>query len=89
LPKDININDENELSGSFLTMDKALKNMHRYSNAPITHLFRMASSNPAKAVKIYDEVGSIEKVNLQTWFLLDDVLDLQKVIFKGELVSGK
>jgi len=89
ITKDININEANELSGSFLTMDKALKNMYRYTNAPITDLFKMASSNAAKAVKIFNEVGSLEKGKCANVVLLDSALDLKKVFFKGELISRK
>lgn len=84
---DVNINENGELSGSLLTMDGAFKNMHHYTNAPITHLFKMASSTPAKAIRIFDEVGSIEKGKLANIVLLDEKLDLKKVFLKGELVS--
>lgn len=84
---DVNINDAGELSGSLLTMDQAFKNMHHYTNAPITHMFKMAASTPAKAIRIFDRVGSIAAGKFANIVLLDSGLNLKKVFLKGEPVQ--
>ncbi len=86
--KDINYNENGELSGSVLTMDRAFINMRRYTDAPIVDLFKMASSNPAKAIKIFDKTGSIEKNKAADIVLLDKDLDLKGVFLGGEPVAG-
>ena len=83
---DINYNQMQELSGSRLTMDLAFRNFKNHTGAPITDLFRMASTTPAKAIGVDHIVGSIEVGKLANFVLLDNDLHLQKVIFRGEVV---
>lgn len=84
---DINFNEKGQLSGSRLTMNRALKNMYHYTGAPIIDLFRMASSTPAKAVNLFDDVGSIEVEKSADLVFVDHDLNLRKVFLRGELVS--
>lgn len=85
--KDLNFNERGQLSGSKLTMDQALKNMHRYTGAPLVDLFKMASTNAAKAVKLFDSLGSLEPGKEADIVLLDEGLNLQKVILGGEEIK--
>jgi N-acetylglucosamine-6-phosphate deacetylase len=85
--EDLNFNERGQLSGSRLTMDKAFRNMHRYTGAPLVDLFRMASTNPAKAVKLFDAVGSIEVGKNADLVIMDDSLILKKVLLKGTDVT--
>jgi N-acetylglucosamine-6-phosphate deacetylase len=84
---DVNVNEKGEISGSLITMDMALKNMHHFTAAPITHLFKMAAATPARAIRIFDTVGSIDVGKYANFVLLDEALCLKKVFLKGELVS--
>ena len=84
---DVNINENGELSGSLLTMDGAFKNMQHYTGAPITDMFKMAATTPARAIKIDKETGSIEKGKFANIVLLDKDLNLKKVFLKGEVVA--
>jgi len=86
---DLNFNKAGELSGSRLTMNQAVKNMKRYTAATIPELFKMASANPAKAIGIYDSVGSLKSGKLANIVLLDNNLDIKKVLLKGESYSMK
>jgi len=83
---DLNFNTSGELSGSRLTMDLAVKNMKHYTGASIPELFRMASANPAKAIGIFENVGSLELGKLANIVLLNSQLDLKNIFLKGEVV---
>ncbi len=85
--KDLNFNERGQLSGSKLTMDKAFKNMHRYTGAPVVDLFKMASTNPAKAVKLFDTVGSLESGKAADIVFLDEELNLRKALLGGEFLG--
>ena len=80
---DINYNEMQELSGSRLTMDLAFRNFKAHTGAPITDLFRMAATTPAKAIGVDHLFGSIEPGKQANLVFLDEELYLQKVIFNG------
>ncbi|MCK5735927.1 MAG: amidohydrolase family protein, partial [Spirochaetaceae bacterium] len=84
---DLNFNSSGELSGSRLTMIQAVKNMKHYTEASIIELFKMAAVNPAKAIRVFDNVGSLEAGKLANIILLDNNLDLKKVFLRGVNVS--
>jgi len=84
---DLNFNASGELSGSRLTMSQAVKNMRHHTGASIPELFRMASTNPAKAVGLSDIAGSLEPGKPADIVLLDSRLNLEKVFLKGEVVD--
>lgn len=83
---DINYNQMQELSGSRLTMDLAFRNFKTHTGAPITELFRMASTTPARAIGVDHLVGSIEVGKQADLVFLDQNLYLQRVIFRGSAV---
>ena len=76
-----------ELSGSRLTMDLAFRHFKNHTGAPITDLFRMASTTPARAICVDHIVGSIAPGKHANFVFLDNDLHLQKVIFRGEVVK--
>ena len=47
----------------------------------------MASTNPAKAVGFYDELGSIESGKRADLVFVDDMFNVKKVILGGEIVE--
>lgn len=83
---DLNYNELEQLSGSRLTMDRAVYNFAKHTGAGVTELFKMASSTPAKAIGVYDSVGSVEVGKNADLVFLDDALTLKKVIFRGEII---
>ncbi len=85
---DLNYNELGQLSGSRLTMDRAVKNFKAHTGATVTELFRMASTTPAKAIGVDNEVGTIEVGKYANLVFLDDELNLKQVIFKGKSVIG-
>lgn len=84
---DLNYNELEELSGSLLTMDKAFRNFHMHTGAPVEDLFRMAATTPAKRIGIGHLTGSLETGKWANLVILDEKLQLQKVIFQGEILD--
>lgn len=86
---DLNFNEKGELSGSRLTMEQAVKNMKYYTGATIPELFKMASTNPARAVGVDNQVGTLEPGKLANIILCDEKMDVKAVYFRGEQVKRK
>ncbi len=86
---DLNFNERGQLSGSRLTMEAAVKNMKRYTGATISELVKMASENPAKAVGIYDRVGSLEPGKKANIVMFDQDLNIKRIYLNGNLEFEK
>ena len=81
---DLNFDSWGGIAGSKLTMDKACKNIMTHTNCGIAQAFLMASTNPAKAVGLYDEVGSIDKGKAADLVFVDDLFNVKRVMLNGE-----
>ena len=84
---DINFDPFGGIAGSKLTLDKACRNIMCHTNCGIAQAFLMASTNPARAVDLYDEVGSIDEGKLCDLVFVDDIFNVKKVMLRGELVE--
>ena len=84
---DLNYNELEELSGSLLTMDQAIRNFQKHTGAPVVDLFQMAATTPARAIHADHVLGSIVSGKLANLVILDENLLVQKVIFHGEEVE--
>jgi N-acetylglucosamine-6-phosphate deacetylase len=84
---DINRNEYGELAGSRLTMEKTLKNIIHHTGVSIVDAFNMASKNPAKAIGLLDEIGTIEIGKTADLVIVDNDFVVNKVILKGEIVK--
>ncbi len=77
------------LSGSKLTMEVACRNMMRHAGIDVVQAFRMASLNPARAVGLDGEVGSIAPGKRANLVLADDSMHLFGVWIDGERIDGQ
>ena len=84
---DLNYNEAEELSGSLLTMDRAFRNFHKHTGAPVADLFQMAATTPAEKIGIGHLTGSLVPGKWANIVILDQDLQLQKVIYRGEVVA--
>ena len=84
---DVNYDKTGTLSGSRLTVARAAKNFKKFTGADIRVLFKVASTNSAKAMGLFDKVGSIEKGKLANIVLVDDEFDVKKIFFRGKEVK--
>lgn len=85
---DLNFDEDGLLYGSKLTMDVACRNMMRHTTAGLCQVFKMASLNPARAVGLDEEVGSIAPGKRANLVLCDDRVHIYAVLLNGEIVSG-
>ena len=82
---DINFDHSGEIAGSKLTLNVACRNMMVHTGASIVDVFRYASYNPAKAVGFHDR-GEIALGKLADLVIVDHQMNIQNIIFKGELL---
>lgn len=68
------------LSGSALTMNDALKNLVHHCNIELSEAIRMCTINPAKVLRMDDQLGKIQKGFVANMILLDKDLNFVKLI---------
>lgn len=81
--KDLSFDSDGELSGSRLTMDTVCQNFVKHTGSSICDTFLAASRNPAKAIGMDSEIGTIEVGKKANLVVVDENFNLQKVIFEG------
>ncbi len=83
---DLSFDENGDLSGSKLTMDVVCRNLMKHTNCGIAQPFLAASRNPARAVGMDDEIGSIEKGKKANLVLVDDTFHVKKVMLEGKWI---
>ena len=83
--KDLNFDPNGGIAGSKITMELACRNIMTHTNCGIAQAFVMASLNPAKAIGMDDEIGSIEVGKIADLVFVDDKFNVQQVMLAGEL----
>lgn len=71
------------LAGSTLTMDTAVRNMHRHTSLSLPQIIRMATSNPAQSIGI-SSLGKIKPGCDADFVIMDERLNVLKTIINGE-----
>jgi len=84
---DVNYDFRGTLSGSRLTLAKAVRNFRKFTGVDIRVAFKCASTNPAKAMNIYDRFGSIEAGKVANIIFVDEDFHVKKILFKGNEIS--
>jgi len=82
---DLCFDQNNDLSGSKLTMDHACRNMMTHTDCGICQVFRMGCLNPAKVIGMDQEIGSIRRGKIANLVIVDDEIKVEKVILKGQV----
>ncbi len=85
---DLSFDALSNLSGSRLTMDMACRNIMCHTNCGIAQAFLLASRNPARAVGMDDEVGTVEVGKKANLVFVDDIFNVKNVMLEGELLGG-
>ncbi len=75
------------IAGSSTTLYECLKIAVKDMDIPLVSAIRATSENPAKAIKIFDRYGSIEAGKYANVILVDNDLEIKKVILKGRVVA--
>ena len=77
---DLNYDYRGWLAGSRLTLENACRNLMKHTGYGLCHAIRMASLNPAKLLGIDHLVGSIEPGKKANLIIIDDTVQVKKVI---------
>lgn len=73
------------IAGSTLDLQRAVYNMIHYLQVPIKEAVKMASLNPAKAINVDKDLGSIEIGKNADLILFDENIDIKQVFIGGKL----
>jgi N-acetylglucosamine-6-phosphate deacetylase len=68
------------LSGSALTMNKALQNLVKFAGIELSEALRMCSLYPARVLKLENELGRIEKGYKSCMVVLDEKLEFVSLL---------
>lgn len=74
------------LAGSTLNLQQAVSNMVNHLDIPIHEIVKMASLNPARALKIDNELGSIEIGKIADLIIFDESIKIINTIIGGKLM---
>ncbi|MBQ1936103.1 MAG: N-acetylglucosamine-6-phosphate deacetylase [Clostridia bacterium] len=85
--EDLNFNLLGQLSGSSLTTSMSAKNFKAATGADMRVVFKCASTNSAKALGLYDRVGSIDEGKDANVIFVDEDFTVKAVYFLGEEVE--
>jgi N-acetylglucosamine-6-phosphate deacetylase len=86
---DLHFDANGGLCGSKLTLDVACRNMMRHTGIGICQAFAFASRNPARAVGLDAEVGSIAAGKRANFVLVDGDMRLHGVWLEGEWMDAR
>lgn len=81
---DVNYDFRGTLSGSRLTLARAARNFMRFTGADVRVAFKCAATNSARALGLYDRVGSIEAGRLANILLVDAGFHVKRILLRGE-----
>ena len=82
---DLNYDYEGHLAGSHLTLDNACRNLMKHTGYGLCHAIRFATLNPAVALGIDHEVGSLAPGKKANLIVIDDMVHVEKVVLWGEV----
>ena len=77
------------LAGSVSNLMECMRLCVKEMGIPLGSAVKTASSNPAKALKIYDKYGSISHGKYADIVLLDKELNIKDIIFRGKLLDRR
>ena len=83
---DLNYNDAGQLSGSCIILSGACKSFMNFTGADVRTAFKCASTNPARALRMDDKIGSILPGRDANLLVVDEDFAVKAVYFRGEEV---
>jgi N-acetylglucosamine-6-phosphate deacetylase len=81
--------DRQSMAGSVLSLNRAVSVFTEYTQAPLEHALRAATSNPARLLRSYEICAQLAKgqiANAVLFNLREETLDIKAVFLKGEVV---
>ena len=83
---DINFDFASEIAGSKLTLDVACHNMMVHTGASLCDIFNFAATNPARLLG-FNRTGRLERGYDADIVIVDDKMNIKKVILQGEIIN--
>lgn len=83
---DVNYNDMGEISGSLLSVSKAVCNMKKHTGISWPEAVRLGSLNPARLLKIDKSTGSIQPGKKANIVIMDENANIHSVYAEGRRV---
>lgn len=83
---DLSFDPFGRLAGSKLTLDRACRNIMRHTGISMDKAFLLAARNPARAVGLDHEVGTVAAGKKANLIFVDEGFAVKKVMLEGELV---
>ncbi len=84
---DLSFDADGNLSGSRLTMDAACRNVMAHTGCSMVDAFLMASRNPARAIGMDAEIGTIAPGKKANLVLVDENFHVNGIILNGKEVA--
>ncbi len=81
---DLNYDDKGLLAGSLMTINNAVRNVMTHTPTGLCEAIRMASLTPAELLGMDNEIGSIEEGKRANLLIIDDAVNIKKVILDGK-----
>jgi N-acetylglucosamine-6-phosphate deacetylase len=78
--------ESGQLAGSTLTMDEAVRNTMKSVGIPLRTAIKMATINPAVAIHVDENKGSLEPGKDADIVIIDDEVNVYMTIVNGEIV---
>lgn len=83
---DLQFDANGGLCGSKLTMDMACRNLQAHTGCDMVQTFLMASRNPARAIGMAHEIGTIEVGKKANLVFVDERFTVKQVMLEGNFV---
>lgn len=77
------------LAGSVLKLNNACLNISKVCNLDMPEVFKMASTNPAKNLDVFDKKGSIDVLKDADLIIIDKQYDVKMTIVSGKILYKK
>jgi len=74
------------IAGSVLKLNSAVKNVLDHTDLPVNEVFKMASLNPAKAIRCDNRIGSLEEGKDADIIIADENINIIRTIKKGTTI---
>ncbi|QXM06267.1 N-acetylglucosamine-6-phosphate deacetylase [Crassaminicella indica] len=78
--------EDGTLAGSILKLNEAVRNIRDYTDYKINEIINMASLNPARAIGVDDQLGSIQKGKIADLVIFDESMNVISTIIDGNIV---
>jgi N-acetylglucosamine-6-phosphate deacetylase len=82
------LKESGALAGSVLALNRAVKNIIRWTGISVNQAVNMASLNPARVLGLDDKIGSIQAGKYANLAICDQEFDIINTIVHGRSVLG-